>query len=90
MWERVSGSFAQHSREDAWRVCDTEHASLWHMTSVGAGGWDRWVGQWGYMGGQVKEQVSGTVGEQVAGGKVAGDRWTIGGGGGVGDKWEDR
>ena len=24
VWERVSASFAQHSREDARRACDTE------------------------------------------------------------------
>ena len=36
-WERVSASFAQHSREDAQNIM---HSSLCHMTSVEAGGWD--------------------------------------------------
>ena len=67
MWERVSASFAQHSREDAWRVCDTEHASLWHMTSVGQLG-----GKWGDSGGTVGTGIGKGIGEGT-GGRGTGD-----------------
>ena len=33
VWERVSASFAQHSREDAWRAQIVAHASPRCMTS---------------------------------------------------------
>ena len=37
VWERVSASFAQHSREDVWRPShmtqNVMHACLCHMTS---------------------------------------------------------